>query len=196
MKRIILASASPRRREILGGLGVSFTVLAADTDEYCTLTDPAAYAEELARRKGRAVYESLSERGQSDRETVVLSADTVVCVDGKILGKPRDEDDACRMLRSLSGKTHAVITGIGLTVNGVTTTASEKTLVRVAEIPDGELKKYAASGDPLDKAGAYGIQGAFSKWIEGIDGCYFNVVGLPTHRLNELFFACTGEYLG
>ncbi len=195
MREIILASASPRRRDILNGLGVSFTVLAADTDENCTLTDPAAYAEELARRKGRAVYDRLKARGNAHDDTVILSADTVVCVDGVILGKPHDEADACRMLRALSGKTHAVITGIGLTVNGVTVTASEKTLVHVAQIPDGELKKYAASGDPLDKAGAYGIQGAFSKWIEGIDGCYFNVVGLPTHRLNELFFTCTGEYL-
>lgn len=199
MTKIILASASPRRREILAGLGVSFTVLSADTDETCNLPEPCAYAEELARRKGQAAWAQIKlklKEGVDDTDAVILSADTVVATDTAILGKPKDASDASRMLRLLRGREHVVVTGIGVTVGGVTHTASCVTRVRVDWFPDEELSHYVESGDPLDKAGAYGIQGAFSKWIAGIDGCYFNVVGLPVNALNRLFFAVTGEYLG
>ncbi|MBE6546790.1 MAG: septum formation protein Maf [Ruminococcaceae bacterium] len=195
MSTIILASASPRRREILSGLGVSFTVLSADTDESCTLSDPCAYATELAKRKGQAAWKALQLRGEP-ADAVILSADTVVATDTQILGKPKDADDAMRMLRLLSGKEHTVVTGVGITVGGVTATAACCTTVRVDHIPPEELQAYINTGDPFDKAGAYGIQGRFSKWIRGIDGCYFNVVGLPVHTLNRLFFEVTGEYLG
>ena len=194
MRPIILASASPRRREILASLGVKFTVLAADADEACTLCDPAQFAKTLAGRKGRAVFELLSAQGKAS-DAVILSADTVVVCDGEILGKPRDRDDACRMLRLLRGRTHHVITGIGVTVDGVTHLSHSDTSVRVADIPDDAIERYVDSGDPMDKAGAYGIQGAFSRWISGIDGCYFGVVGLPIHALAELYEQAVGEPL-
>jgi len=197
--KIILASASPRRKEILEGLGVDFTVLSADTDESCSLSDPAEYAMELAVRKGQAAWAVIKQRmkeGHDDSDAVIISADTVVATDREILGKPKDANDAFRMLRSISGTDHAVVTGIGLTVGGVTHTAYCSTLVRIDPIPDSEIWKYINSGDPFDKAGGYGIQGEFSKWVAGINGCYFNVVGLPANTLNRLFFEVTGEYVG
>lgn len=197
MSKLILASASPRRREILAGLGVDFSVFSADTDETCRLSDPRAYAEELARRKGQAAWEAmrhtLTEEGNAD--AVILSADTVVATEHEILGKPRDRADAVRMLRLLRGGEHRVITGIGLTVGGKTALASCVTRVEIDDIPDVEIERYVDTGDPMDKAGAYGIQGIFSKWVCGIHGCYFNVVGLPVHTLNRLFYEQTGDYL-
>lgn len=195
MKTIVLASASPRRRELLSTLGVSFTVLTAETDEHCTLSDPIAYAEELASRKGRAILTQL-ERQKKDANTVILSADTVVACDGEILGKPRDRADAYRMLSLLRGRAHHVITGIAVTVNGITHVSHSDTTVHVSNIPDEEIERYIDSGDPMDKAGAYGIQGAFSRWVSGIEGCYFGVVGLPIHALAELYRHATGEELG
>lgn len=194
--KIILASASPRRKEILEGLGVEFTVLSADTDESCSIPYPCEYAMELARRKGQAAWAAVKQRmkeGIDDSDAVIISADTVVATDSEILGKPRDRDDAYRMLKLLSGSEHTVVTGIGITVGGVTTTSFCDTLVKVDPIPDSEIWKYIDSGDPFDKAGGYGIQGQFSKWIVGINGCYFNVVGLPANALNRLFFEVTGE---
>jgi len=199
MTKIILASASPRRREILESLGVDFEIVCADVDETCHIPYPEAYAEELARRKGQATWAKVKLRlkdGVDDTDAVILSADTVVATEREILGKPRDRDDAIRMLSALNGTEHQVITGIGVTVGGVTYTAHAVTYVQVDDIPYEEIVRYVDSGDPMDKAGAYGIQGAFSKWIKGIHGCYFNVVGLPVHALNCLFFECTGEYLG
>lgn len=196
--KIILASGSPRRKEILSGLGRSFTVLSADADESCSIPDPAEYAMELAKRKALAALQELRRRaasGNDDTDALLISADTVVATDNEILGKPRNEADAYRMLSALSGKKHRVITGIALTLGGTMLVDYCSTTVSVAPIPKAEIKKYIASGDPFDKAGAYGIQGEFSKWIEGIDGCYFNVVGLPTHTLNKLFFELTGEYI-
>ena len=196
--KIILASASPRRKEILAGLGREFTVMTADTDESCNISDPYEYAMALAARKGQAVWAKIKtemKNGEDLSDAVVISADTVVSVDGEILGKPKDRDDAYRMIKLLSGGDHEVVTGIGITVGGVTATAFCDTLVRVMPIPEEEIQKYVDSGDCDDKAGAYGIQGVFSKWIVGINGCYFNVVGLPTNTLNKLFFEITGEYL-
>lgn len=191
--RLILASESPRRRELLGGLGLPFEIMPAHADESCDLKDPVAYAEELARRKGRAVAESLSPRAAGET-AVVVSADTVVATETEILGKPSCREDAIRMIRSLSGSTHRVITGIALTVDGVTHSAYEVTEVTVDPIPEEEIEAYVDTGDPMDKAGAYGIQGVFSRWVRGIRGCYFNVVGLPMNALNRLWFDCMGEY--
>ncbi len=198
MTKIILASASPRRREILETIGVSFSVLSADTDETCHLPEPCAYAEELARRKGQAAWAQIKLRlkdGIDDTDAVIISADTVVATEHRILGKPRDRRDAYRMLSLLSGGAHQVVTGIGVTVGGVTYTASAVTVVGVDHIPEEEIQAYVDSGEPMDKAGSYGIQGSFSRWITGINGCYFNVVGLPVHALNRLFFEVTGDYL-
>ncbi len=193
--KIVLASASPRRKEILGFMGAEFTVLAADTDESCRLTDTEEYVCELARRKGRAVLELLEESGELTEATVIISADTIVAAGGEILGKPHDRADAYRMLSLLSGGGHRVITGIGVTYKGVTYTEAVTTCIEVAEIPEEEIRKYIDSGDPMDKAGAYGIQGAFSKWVTKINGCYFNVVGLPANALNTLYHKVTGEYI-
>ncbi len=194
---IILASNSPRRREILADLGVEFRVLSADTDESCDITDPVLFAEELARRKGEAAYRLLvdTEGEELAREAVIISADTVVAAEGEILGKPRDASDARRMLSLLSGRTHSVITGIGVTANGVTYVSHSNTKVVVDDIPLSEIERYVASGDPMDKAGAYGIQSGFSRWVRGIDGCYFGVVGLPVNALNKLYFEVTGKWL-
>ena len=194
---IVLASASPRRRDILSELGVDFTVICADADESCEKTSPREFTEELAARKGYAVYQKMCEtHGKSIADSaIIISADTVVCCDGKILGKPRDLDDAANMIRAISGKSHSVVSGIGITVGGITKTASDETAVRVDKIPEEKIIEYVNSGKSMDKAGAYAIQGKFSVWINGIDGCYFNVVGLPINTLNKLFFECTGKYI-
>lgn len=191
--RLILASESPRRKELLATLGIPFEICPACVNEHCEQTDPAAYAEELARRKGMAVAERLGTPPDGVTE-VVISADTVVATDTEILGKPKDRADAVRMLTALSGSTHRVITGIALTVNGTTVSSHEVTEVTVDSIPPSEIEKYVNSGDPMDKAGAYGIQGEFSRWVRGIRGCYFNVVGLPMNAVNRLWYRCLGEY--
>lgn len=191
--RLILASESPRRKELLAGLGLPFEILPAHADEHCELRDPCAYAEELARRKGRAVADALG-KSLAGETVVVVSADTVVATDREILGKPVDRADAVRMISELSGKTHRVITGIALTVDGVTHSSFEVTEVAVDPIPQEEIERYVATGDSDDKAGSYGIQGDFSRWVRGIRGCYFNVVGLPMNALNRLWFECMGEY--
>lgn len=189
-KAIILASASPRRKEILSSLGINFSILVADADESCDIRDPLAFAKELAKRKGQAAYSLTSEK-----DSIILSADTIVVCDGEILGKPKNREDAIRMIKKLSGKTHSVITGVGVTVDGITKTSCSETFVRVDTIPQSEIERYVDSGDPMDKAGAYGIQGAFSRWISGIDGCYFGVVGLPINCLANLFKEITGKEL-
>ena len=194
---IILASASPRRKEILSSLGVDFTVLTADTDESSDITDPRRLTEELAAKKGQAVY-GLLKKEYSDKnaqEAVIISADTVVYANGRILGKPLDARDAEQMLRSIAGRSHTVVSGVAITIGGVTKSASCVTAVNVDDIPDSELVRYANSPEPLDKAGGYAIQGGFSPWISSIEGCYFNVVGLPVNCLNKLFYECTGRYL-
>jgi septum formation protein len=193
---IVLASASPRRKEILSALGVDFKVITADTDESSSETDPRALTEELATRKGKAVYElMLSSDPQEAKDAIIISADTVVFAGGRILGKPRDAEDALDMLRTISGDCHSVVSGIAVTVNGVTKSASDITRVRVDAVPENKLREYVDSGEPMDKAGAYAIQGHFSPWIGAIEGCYWNVVGLPVNRLNKLIFECTGKYL-
>jgi septum formation protein len=181
---IVLASASPRRQELLRIAGIPFTVQPADIDE-SPLADesPRGCAERLARGKALAV-------SQSRPRDCVLGADTIVVVDDAILGKPRDADDAARMLRMLSGRTHAVITGVCLVSPVVSgqgsvaseadlVTASETTLVTFCELSDDEIHDYVVTGEPMDKAGAYAIQGMASRWIPRIEGDYSNVVGLP-----------------
>ena len=193
-KHIVLASASPRRKEILGSMGADFTVITADTDEESDVVDPAELTVLLARKKGRAVYELLRERGE-DGGAIIISADTVVACDGCVLGKPRDRQEAMEMLSMLSGRTHIVATGVAVTVDGVTYTDCSITEVEVAQIPKEQIEKYIDSGDPFDKAGGYGIQGSFSRWIKGIRGCYFGVVGLPVNCLSELFYRSVGCYV-
>ena len=184
--KLILASQSPRRREILENLGFPFRVVTADIDESCNETDPRLYVESLALRKGQAVYERLAMRGEIDDQTIILAADTVVAAGDHILGKPHDRTDAERMLRLLSGTTHHVISGIALLSKHKSTVASEATGVRFAPLTESDIALYVASDEPYDKAGAYAVQGMASLWIEGLDGDYFNVVGLPVKKLHDL----------
>lgn len=180
----ILASASPRRREMLQHLGLNFSVVCADADESSEERDGGRLVETLAARKAAAVKNLLDEQGRLDDETVILAADTVVVSpEGDILGKPHDAQDARRMLRLLSGNTHRVISGICVVKGERTVTAHEVTEVTFAPLSDDVIEAYIASGEPMDKAGAYGIQNTASLWIEGIRGDYFNVVGLPLHRM-------------
>ena len=181
---LVLASASPRRHELLRNAGIAFTVYPTNIPE---LPQPGESgrdcAERLARQKALAAF-------HQQPDAFVLGSDTVVVVEGEILGKPRDEADAARMLRLLSGQTHHVITGVCLigpplrTGNqklrtGFEDTRSETTLVTMNPLTDEDVRSYIASGEPMDKAGAYAIQGTASRWIPRIDGDYFNVMGLP-----------------
>ena len=192
--RIVLASRSPRRREILETLGVAFTIVSADADEASTLQDPAALVTELALRKGRATRELLKKSGKWDEKTVVIAADTVVAAGGRILGKPQDDADAAAMLRLLAGTTHHVVSGVALLTGDREAADSESTAVHFDAMTETEIADYVKSGEPRDKAGAYAIQGLASLYIKGIDGDYFNVVGLPVHCLDALcrrFVGCS-----
>ena len=189
MIKLILASQSPRRREILENLGLSFRVVTADVDESCTETDPRRYVEALALRKGRAVLERLTADNQIDGQTVILAADTVVAAEGEILGKPRDREDALHMLKLLSGKTHQVISSIALLSPKHVAVASEVTGVRFSPLSPEDMDFYVSSDEPYDKAGGYAVQGLASLFIDGLEGDYFNVVGLPVKRLRDLLLA-------
>ena len=172
---LVLASASPRRRELLAQAGFTFTVTPASIPEDPQPGEnPVSYVTRLAREKAEAVFARLQS------EIVVLGADTtVVTPNGEILGKPADATDAARMLRLLSGATHQVITGVAVVSSSGTETAAEVTHVTMLTLSDGEIAAYIATGEPMDKAGAYAIQGRAARWIPRIHGCYFNVVGLP-----------------
>jgi len=197
---LILASASPRRREILELAGYDFTVSVSDVEETLIDGTPGELVEHLSGLKARAVagkYEKSRSSVLSD-PCIVIGADTVVVEAGEILGKPQDEEDAFRMLRELSGETHQVFTGVTLCVirNGIitdTVSFSERTDVTMREISDAEIRKYISTGEPMDKAGAYGIQGKAAIFISGIKGDYYNVVGLPICRLTEMLGRFTGD---
>lgn len=177
---LILASASPRRSELLRNAAIPFTVDPAHVREqpYDHET-PLDYAQRLARDKALAVFA----RHPGD---VVLGADTVVVVDQHLLEKPVDDGDAARMLRLLSGRAHQVITGICVVTAGFERTEAEITQVYFSRLSDAEISAYVSSGEPMDKAGGYGIQGIASRWIGRVEGCYFNVVGLPVERAYRL----------
>lgn len=178
--KTVLASKSPRRKEILKNLGFDFEVFSADADESSDITDAEQLVELLAERKGAAVKEHFPE------DTLIISSDTIVAVDGVVLGKPASPENAKEMLRLLSGRKHTVSSGLSLTYGSRTVTSHENTDVYFSALPESFIESYVASGDPLDKAGAYAIQGAASMWIDKIDGCYFNVVGLPVRLLTKL----------
>ncbi len=179
---LVLASASPRRRELIALLGVPFRVVSADIDE--TLPDghqPDQVALTLAQHKAYAVV-------QRERDGFILAADTIVVCEGQVLGKPSDEEDALRMLRLLNGREHRVYTGVALVEaagGAVLREQGEVVCTRVwfRRVSEEHLRRYVATGEPMDKAGAYGAQGYGSTLIERIEGCYFNVVGLPVSRV-------------
>ena len=180
MKKIILASQSPRRRELMEMLAMPFEVLVSDKEEIIKSTNPKEVTEELSRQKAEAVAET-TDNG------IIIGADTVVACDGKILGKPRDKKDAYDTIHSLQGRSHMVYTGVTIICKGngdkQIRTFSEGTKVKVSKMNEDEIRAYIETDEPYDKAGAYGIQGTFGKFIEGIEGDFYNVVGLPVSRL-------------
>jgi septum formation protein len=173
---LVLASSSPRRQELLRSAGIRFVAQAADVPEVPRPGEPPLeYARRLARDKARAVAHT-RQIGKGD---LVVGADTIVVVDQQMLEKPADEADAARMLRMLSGRTHQVTTGVCLIGEGLEDVRSETTAVTFVTLSEAEIAMYVAHGEPMDKAGAYAIQGIASRWICRLEGCYFNVVGLP-----------------
>jgi septum formation protein len=182
---LVLASASPRRRELLTQAGFSFEVHPADISENLFPgEDPIAYVTRLAREKAQAVYKEITKAPAPP--LVVLGADTTVTLDDHILGKPEDAADAARMLRLLSGRTHRVITGVAVVTAASAQVAAEVTEVTFLPLSDAEIAAYIATGEPMDKAGAYAIQGFAARWVPRIEGCYFNVVGLPISLVSTL----------
>ena len=177
--RLVLASASPRRRELLTGLGLEFEVRPVDVDETPRENEePKAFVERLAREKSQA---------RVDSGEAVLAADTIVTIDDRLLGKPRDDADAAAMLRRLSGRSHEVLTGVALASDrGEPACAIARTEVRFAPLSEDEIAWYVASGEPRDKAGAYAIQGLGAHFVESISGNYSNVVGLPLPTVYRL----------
>ncbi len=176
---LILASGSPRRQELLTQAGIPFEVVIPEADETCDLPAGEAVAE-LSRRKALAVRARIPDR-------VILAADTLVAVDGRPLGKPADTEDAFRMLRLLSGRTHQVFTGVTvITPEGEVRTGTDRSDVTFSEMSDAEIRAYIATGEPMDKAGAYAIQGRASLWIPRMEGCVSSVIGLPLYLVREL----------
>ena len=187
---LVLASGSPRRRELLERLGFAFRVVPppAETERAWDGEEPEGFAQELAIAKGRAVW---AERQGS----LVLAADTIVVLDDQVLGKPADAAGARRMLARLSGREHTVHTGIALlSPDGRSASGVEATTVAFRNLDQDEIDAYVATGEPLDKAGAYGIQAYGATLVAGVRGCYFNVMGLPVARLLELLREIGWEY--
>lgn len=186
-RRMVLASKSPRRRELLEMLGAQFEVITSDCDENITGLAPHDLVRELALRKAEAVYERLNAP-----DAVVIGSDTIVTPDGeKALGKPRDRGDAVRTLTELSGKWHSVCTGIAVIGRAADNTSKKiaetvETKVKFLDLTKEECERYADTGEPLDKAGSYGIQGRGGALVEKIDGDYYSVVGLPVSRLRVI----------
>lgn len=177
MNKIILASASPRRKELLETAGAEFEIIVADVDETVPEgTKPEDAAVMTAEKKAVAVAEN-------HKDSIVIGADTIVVADGRILGKPADKADACRMLSMLSGVEHKVITGVCLARGDKKITFAQVSKVKFYDLTDEEINAYVETGEPMDKAGAYGIQGKGCVLVEKIEGDYFNIVGLPVARV-------------
>ena len=199
-KRIILGSASPRRSELLAQIGVEFEVRVSDKEEIYKSSIPEEIVKELSLMKAENVASDLLENiaDGSIKDTVVIGADTIVVLDDEILGKPSDEEDAVRMLTRLQGREHWVYTGVAVLDFGPD---GEKTVINypvgtkvyVNAMTEDEIRVYVATKDPLDKAGAYGIQGRFAAYIDRIDGDYYNVVGLPVSRVYRTLRECGGQ---
>ena len=186
MKRLILGSASPRRADLMRQLALPCEIIPSPEEEPIPATvDPADYAIESASAKASAVMDLLASRGQAD-DAIVIGADTIVCLEGAILGKPKDATEASAMLGRLSGRIHTVHTGLTLKYGENLLREAVCTQVAMLSFTAADIAAYVDSGEPLDKAGAYGIQGLGARFIERIEGCYYNVVGLPLARLCAL----------
>lgn len=178
--RVILASASPRRKELLQQVGITPEIIPSHVDEVITKTQPDQVVMELSAQKAEDIA-----KDYLGQDVVVIGADTVVSCDGRILGKPKDTDDAVQMIQMLQGRAHQVYTGVTLVfgISGERTTFAEKTEVCLYPMTMAQIQEYVASKEPMDKAGAYGIQGRFAAYVKGISGDYNNVVGLPVGRV-------------
>lgn len=205
--RLVLASASPRRRELLSQIGLEFTVMPSTKEENAKTTEAGALVQELSRQKAVDIWEQLSGgqgqnpdadqeqiseetqepnlNGKRQPELLVIGADTVVCCEGKILGKPHNREAAAEMLTALQGRSHEVYTGVTLYSQSETVTFFECTQVEFYPMTEVEISEYIDSKEPMDKAGAYGIQGLGARFVKGIRGDYNNVVGLPVGRLYQ-----------
>lgn len=178
-KKIILASASPRRKELLSQIGITFEIIKAEKEEHITSSIPTEVVKELSMQKAKEVAAKCD-------SSIIIGADTIVAMEGQILGKPKDRADAMRMLRLLQGKKHQVITGVTVLLGSTKTLSfAEVTDVSLYPMTDAQIERYIATGEPMDKAGAYGIQGRFAAYVRGIEGDYNNVVGLPIGRVYQ-----------
>jgi len=186
--QLILASASPRRRELLGLFGIPFVVRVADIDE---TMDPGKLPFEEVGRVSRAKALAVS----AEKDDVVIAADTIVVCEGRVLGKPRSEEEAVSMLRLLSGRDHQVMTGCTVAAHGACHTFTEVTDLYFRDLTETEIRRYVASGEPMDKAGAYGIQGGAALFCQKMAGDYYNVMGLPVCRLWETLRAAAPEVM-
>ena len=176
---LILASQSPRRRELFSLVGLDYTAITSDADENIPFTEPGDFVEQLALRKAGAV--------KKDKPgACVVGADTIVWLDGEIIGKPRDPEDAVSILKKLSGKTHTVYTGVAVLTDQGCDVCHDTTEVTMEAIPEADIRAYVASGEPLDKAGAYGIQGPAAVFVKRVEGCYFTIIGMPMHKLYHM----------
>ena len=193
MEKIVLASSSPRRRELMTQAGFVFEVMVSEADENIEVEEPDRMVEELSKRKAIAVAELVEKQGFAEDSVLIVGADTMVAIDGKKLGKPAGKAGAEAMLKELSGRTHQVYTGVTLiriqkecgTFSKESRTFSEGTDVSFYPMTEQEIRDYIATGEPMDKAGAYGIQGKAAIFIQGIRGDYNNVVGLPIAKLYQ-----------
>lgn len=182
-KKIILASGSPRRRELLAQIGMEFEVRVSHAEEKAEADTPSDLVKALSRLKAEDIWQSLT--GEEREYTLVIGADTVVAFENHVMGKPKNPEDACRMLTMLQGRTHQVYTGVTLVCKEGTESFFEETLVTMYPMMKEEISAYVSTGEPMDKAGAYGIQGRFAAYIKGISGDYNNVVGLPVGRVYQ-----------
>ena len=183
--RLILASASPRRIQLLHQIGLTAEVIPSHTEEKISSENPEEVVQALARQKAEDVYARLLSEGNVGDAMVVIGADTVVSVDNHILGKPKSHEEAAEMIASLSGRTHQVYTGVAVITPKKSRSFAEMAAVTVYPLSPAELRSYAESEEPMDKAGAYGIQGSFGKFVKGIQGDYNAIVGLPVARLYQ-----------
>ena len=181
--RIILASASPRRKELLNQIGIFPEIMPSDLEEHVTSLIPSEVVEQLSRQKADSIWGICNNCG--DKKLVVIGSDTVVSAGGRILGKPKDEAEAADMIGVLAGGSHQVYTGVTLVSAEKSITFSEKTDVSVYPMTETEIREYISCGESMDKAGAYGIQGRFAAYIEKIEGSYANVMGLPVGRVYQ-----------
>jgi len=193
ISQLVLASSSPRRKELVAMLDLSLPVyiLSTDTDESIEASwSPKQVVEKLSLRKANAALKILQQK-QDQESSLIIGADTIVVLDGEVLGKPVDDEEAVNMLGRLQGRSHEVYTGIAcvLSANGEATVAHRMTKVTMKALSKDQISRYVATGEPRDKAGSYGIQGLGSTLVEQIDGCYFNVVGLPLSLLSDMLGA-------